>query len=305
MIIHPPVSRFAERLEGLNGRRAWTVIAAGTLAIMVADSAAPGVFAPLLLLVVCAACWCLGTRAGYGVGFALAALSVVPYVVDGDWRHPWLLALAVAVRLATFCFVAATFAGCRTLYDRALFMAQRDRMTGALNPESFRERSIGTVEAARATGQTMLLAILDLDDFKSLNNRHGHAAGDAVLRAFARGASGIIRAEDHFGRLGGDEFAFLAPVRSQSDGEILAATLHQRLSAVLAETPYPVTCSMGALIIGAEAPRDVPAMIHMVDVLMYAVKRAGKNAVRIASASAELISKNQDFTRPLRVEATA
>lgn len=169
---------------------------------MVADCAAPGVFAPLYLVVVCAACWCLGPRAGYGVGFAGALLAVAAYVAAGDWRHPLLLASAVAVRLVTFCFVAATFAGCRTLYDRASYLAQRDLMTGALNQESFREQAIKTLETAKAGDQTMLLTILDLDDFKSLNNRHGHAAGDAVLRTFARGVGAIIRREDYFGRLG-------------------------------------------------------------------------------------------------------
>lgn len=270
---------------------------------MVADYAAPGVFAPLYLLVVCAACWCLGPRAGYGIAFFGAILATAAFLFASDWRHPLLLALAVGVRLATFGFVAATFAGCRTLYDRASFLAERDRMTGALNPESFREQAMQAFEAAKTGNRTMLLAILDLDDFKSLNNRHGHAAGDAVLRALAHGVSAIVRREDHFGRLGGDEFAFLAPVRSQRDGEILAATLHQRLSKVLAQTPYPVTCSMGALIIPPETPRDVPAMIHLVDMLMYAVKQAGKNAVRIANTSAELVSQHQDFARPLQVAA--
>jgi diguanylate cyclase (GGDEF)-like protein len=301
---HVYVSRFAERLEGLKGRQAWSVIIVATLAIMAADYTAPSVFAPLYLVVVCAACWCLGRRASYGVALGDAFLAILAYIAAGDWRHPILVGLAVAVRFATFCFVASIIAGCRTLYDRSQFLAHRDRMTGALNQETFRERAIDTMEMAKASEQTMLLAILDLDDFKTLNNRHGHAAGDAVLRAFARAAKGILRREDQFGRLGGDEFAFLAPVDSHRDGEILAATLHQRLSAVLAETSYPVTCSMGALIIGSDAPRDIPAMIHIVDVLMYAVKRAGKNAVRIASASAELVSQNRDFTRPLEVAVT-
>lgn len=305
MNTHIRVSGLAERLDGLSRRRVWTFISVGALAIHGADLYAPGVFAPLFHVVVCVACWCLGTRAGYGVAFVGAALTILPFSVIGDWQHPWLLAIAVSVRLATFCFVAATIAGCRTLYDRAVFMAQRDRMTGALNHESFHERMIEAMKTARATDQTMLLAILDLDDFKSLNNHHGHAAGDAVLRAFARGAKAIIQQKDQFGRLGGDEFAFLAPVHSHRDGEIFAATLHQRLSAVLADTPYTVTCSMGALIIRpSEARCDVPAILHLVDLLMFAVKRAGKNAVKIASATTEMISENSDFSRPLPI-ATA
>jgi hypothetical protein len=81
-------------------------------------------------------------------------------------------------------------------------------MTDALNKETFRERLIHRLDLAVPARQSFLLAILDLDDFKGINNRHGHVAGDEVLRAFAQGARKTIRREDDFGRIGGDEFAF-------------------------------------------------------------------------------------------------
>ena len=95
-------------------------------------------------------------------------------------------------------------------YYRALSLAVRDRMTDALNKETFRERVIHRLDLAVPARQSFLLAILDLDDFKGLNNRHGHVAGDEVLRTFAQGARGIIRREDDFGRIGGDEARRLA-----------------------------------------------------------------------------------------------
>ena len=66
-----------------------------------------------------------------------------------------------------------------------------------------------------------------------------------------------------------------------------ARSLHKRLSSVLAGTPHPVTCSMGALLIQPETPRDEPSLMHAVDQLMYAVKRAGKNAVEIGRAATD------------------
>jgi GGDEF domain-containing protein len=68
---------------------------------------------------------------------------------------------------------------------------------------------------------------------------------------------------------------------SAEEGVYFARLLHKRLSSVLAGTPHPVTCSMGALLISPDTPRDEPSLMHAVDQLMYAVKRAGKNAVEI------------------------
>ncbi|MCF8709235.1 GGDEF domain-containing protein [Rhizorhapis sp. SPR117] len=299
-----PIGRLAVLLDSLNEKQAWAAVLAATLAVTIADYALPGIgFAPLFIPITCAACWCLGTRAGYAIATGAAALAVAPYMAVSDHGHPLLLAAQIAVRLATFCFVAATIAGFRRLFDRARFLASRDRMTGALNHETFRERARETLDAALSTRQTLLLMILDLDDFKTLNDRHGHAAGDEVLRAFAREACDIIRREDDFGRIGGDEFALLVPVHSAQEGEVFAATLHKRLSAVLAGTPHPVTCSMGALVIAPDAPRDEAEVLHLVDGLMYAVKRAGKNAVRIGHATVETVATARDYSRPLRVGA--
>ncbi|MFC3216353.1 GGDEF domain-containing protein [Novosphingobium panipatense] len=117
----------------------------------------------------------------------------------------------MAVRAVTYGFVAAIVLSFRRSFDREHHLAARDRMTDALNKETFRERVIHRLDLAVPARQSFLLAILDLDDFKGINNRHGHVAGDEVLRAFAQGARKAIRREDDFGRIGGDEFAFCFP----------------------------------------------------------------------------------------------
>ena len=77
-----------------------------------------------------------------------------------------------------------------------------------------------------------------------------------------------------------------------------ARLLHKRLSSVLADTPHPVTCSMGALLISPDTPRDEPSLMHAVDQLMYAVKRAGKNAVEIGRA---MTDRGRDAPVPSRL----
>ena len=214
-----------------------------------------------------------------------AVLAVVPHVAELPRLSPALLGARMAVRAVTYVIVAAIVLSFRRSFDREHHLAARDRMTDALNKETFRERVIHRLDLAVPARQSFLLAILDLDDFKGINNRHGHVAGDEVLRAFAQGARGIVRWEDDFGRIGGDEFAFLLPVHSAQEGVYFARVLHKRLSSVLAGTPHPVTCSMGALLIQPDTPRDEPSLMHAVDQLMYAVKRAGKNAVEIGCAT--------------------
>src|SRR3546814_14264703 len=94
-----------------------------------------------------------------------------------------------------------------------------------------------------------MLVLLDLDDFKAANDRAGHLAGDEILRAFAKGVSAIMRREDLIGRIGGDEFALLVRVPSIAEGQCIARDIHARLSAVLAQSRYPVTRS-AALCVG-------------------------------------------------------
>jgi len=157
-------------------------------------------------------------------------------------------------------------------------------MTGTLNKEVFHRRCATAIEDAGRARQPLLLVILDLDDFKAINNREGHLAGDDVLRTFAKGASSIIRREDLIGRIGGDEFALLVRVPSIAEGQGFARDLHARLSAVLAEGRHPVTCSMGALLISPHAPRDAGELMHAADLAMYRAKQTGKNAVEISRA---------------------
>jgi len=280
-----PVGRLAEHLESLSRERAWLAIVAATTVIAAANFFFPAIgFAPLYMPVICGACWALGAREGYFVAIVTAFLTAVPALHAPPDLSLALLALRVAVRVAPFLSIAAIVTSFRRSYDRELFHAHRDRMTGTLNKEVFHRRCAQAIEDARHTRRTLLLVLLDLDDFKTANDRAGHLAGDEILRAFAKGVSAIMRREDLIGRIGGDEFALLVRVPSIAEGQGIARDLHARLSAVLATSPHPVTCSMGALLIPPDAPRTISELIHAADQTMYRAKRGGKNAVEIDKA---------------------
>lgn len=101
-------------------------------------------------------------------------------------------------------------------------------MTGTLNKEVFQRRCARAIHDAQPNQQTLLLIILDLDNFKAVNSRDGHQAGDEVLRTFANGVSSIMRREDLIGRIGGDEFSLLIRVPSIAEGQdfLRATFLH-------------------------------------------------------------------------------
>lgn len=284
---HLPVGRLAERLESLSREQTWFAILAATLLLTTADRQWPDLgLVPLYVPVICTAAWKLGERAGYIVALVAALMATAAYVGGAPSLQGSVIAGRVTIRIVTYLFVATIITSFRRSYDRERFHAHQDRMTGTLNKEVFHRRSATAIEDARHTGQTLLLILLDLDDFKAVNSREGHQAGDEVLRTFAKGASSIMRREDLIGRIGGDEFALLIRVPSIAEGHGFARDVHARLTAVLAESRYPVTCSMGALLIPPDAPLEAGALMHAADLAMYRAKQTGKNAVEVERAGA-------------------
>jgi diguanylate cyclase (GGDEF)-like protein len=140
------------------------------------------------------------------------------------------------------------------------------------------------VAQAQRRGDSLVVAYIDLDGFKGVNDGFGHAAGDMLLRQFAESAVGAIRAHDLFARIGGDEFIALLTVASCPQGDTAAERLHDRLSRILRDIGHDVTCSVGALVLDSRQVTLPERMIEAADELMYEVKHSGKNALRIARA---------------------
>jgi diguanylate cyclase (GGDEF)-like protein len=122
-------------------------------------------------------------------------------------------------------------------------------------------------------------AYLDLDNFKEVNDRLGHAAGDALLHDVAATLHTHTRATDLVARLGGDEFALLFPDTEAAGAATLLGRLHATLLQEMAGKGWPTTCSMGAATF-FQAPRDVDVMLRRVDALMYSAKRGGKGRIQ-------------------------
>jgi diguanylate cyclase (GGDEF)-like protein len=240
------------------------------------------------LLTCCFASWCLGATAGFLVGVVTIILAAILNGFHTGFPLPRQeLATGQIVwntvsRLTSTSILVILAAGLRGALDLERQRAETDILTGVLNKSAFIARMDGTIARARARGAALVLGYIDLDGFKAVNDLHGHAAGDALLCAFAHAGAEMIRGSGLFARFGGDEFVLLLTVPDCKQGDKVAEALHGRLATILQRTGYPVTCSMGVLVLEGIEIADCTALIDGADRLMYEVKRSGKNAIRIA-----------------------
>jgi diguanylate cyclase (GGDEF)-like protein len=157
--------------------------------------------------------------------------------------------------------------------------AFHDALTGLANRALFRDRLDHAMALHRRDGGGLAVLFLDLDDFKAVNDRHGHAAGDRVLKQAAERLTAGVREGDTVARLGGDEFAVLR----EGPGDAMA-TAEALLAAV--GTPYDVdgrTVTVGASVGFVDAAEHSGAtadwLVRRADAAMYAGKRSGKNTL--------------------------
>jgi diguanylate cyclase (GGDEF)-like protein/PAS domain S-box-containing protein len=162
-------------------------------------------------------------------------------------------------------------------------LADSDPLTGVLNRRAFDEAASGACAAARAHGQAFAVIAFDLDAFKALNDRHGHAAGDAALRLLVDAARADIRAGDLIGRLGGDEFAVALPRAGGDFAERIASRLRRTLAGMVrhAVGMPRFTASFGVAA-SADPGESFTATLARADEALYRAKQAGRDRVVLA-----------------------
>jgi diguanylate cyclase (GGDEF)-like protein/PAS domain S-box-containing protein len=165
----------------------------------------------------------------------------------------------------------------------ATLLATTDELTGIANRRAFMNQLQREIAGAAEYGWPLTVALFDVDHFKSVNDRYGHAVGDRVLQQVARRASGIVRAGDLVGRVGGEEFGIVMPGASAEDASRVAERLREAMSVVDPdEVGLPnVTVSIG--IAARDRQRDATTLLAAADAALYSAKDAGRNRVRIAA----------------------
>lgn len=230
------------------------------------------------------AAWYAGRRAALFV-CAASGLSwlAVAYATSGHFSSPFIAYWNASVRLGFMVILAHITAAFKASLEQEREMARTDYLTGAINGRSFGELAAAEIARAQRHAHPFSVAYLDVDDFKLVNDRHGHSAGDRLLKLIADTVRQNVRAMDSVARLGGDEFAVLMPETDERAARAVISRVRRQLLKTVRGAGWRVTFSVG--VVTWELPPDsVDEMLRAADDLMYSAKHLGKNTVRYTVA---------------------
>ena len=246
------------------------------------------------------------------VGFAGMSLANISRIVahahqidDGaaiDLHAP---VIAIYVGVLLICDVLANVGFVLLIADRVhewvLQLARTDHLTGALSRGALYTQAQRDLQLARRQRTYTAAFIVDIDHFKTINDTHGHATGDAILRHVALHGQAVLRCTDLFGRYGGDEFVAILPETDLDTAATIAERLRESVSRPTPGThPLPrglpgVTVSIGVATV-AEGGQTIDELIAQADAALYRAKHAGRNCTRVRDDAAEVLEPP-----PLRV----
>ena len=224
--------------------------------------------------------WFAGKNAGIAIslmsGFAWFVADLLTMSGAG---HPSIPYLNLVSKLGFFLIVNLTVSSLRASLEKEREMARTDFLTQVANSRYFAEIASTEIKRAGRYQHPFTVAYLDIDDFKSVNDRWGHSTGDELLALAADTIRKNIRATDSIARLGGDEFALLLPETGYEAASVVIQKVHQSLQAAMGRQEWPVTFSIGVVTF-LTPPDSVDGMIKVADAFMYSVKHSGKNRIK-------------------------
>jgi diguanylate cyclase (GGDEF)-like protein len=165
-------------------------------------------------------------------------------------------------------------------------LANTDPLTQVLSRRAFKDQAGRAVALALRHSQPLSAIVLDLDHFKSINDTHGHAIGDAVITGTIQACAASLRGTDIVGRLGGEEFAFVLPQTERSAALEVAEKLRvaiERLPLRANGRELKVTASFGVAALD-HVTRDIEELLRRADLALYEAKAAGRNQCKAALA---------------------
>jgi diguanylate cyclase (GGDEF)-like protein len=154
-----------------------------------------------------------------------------------------------------------------------------DYLTKVNNRKSIESILRKEFNRAKRYEHPLSLIILDIDDFKKINDTYGHNMGDKVLKEFAKIVVSTIRETDHIGRWGGEEFILVATETALEDAVLLAEKIRERVSEFSFPCPEKVSCSVGVAELKEQENADI--LVNHTDLAMYEAKKNGKNKVHV------------------------
>ena len=227
---------------------------------------------------------------GKTVGWLLSIASILTIIIANDFVNLKLNPLTLNTSLLSIVignFIALFYTNKINEYESFMhkenkelnLLASTDCLTGIMNQRIFNEVSNQYFEIAKQHGHDMSLLVLDIDNFKVVNDTHGHPAGDAVLVQFANVVQSLLRKNDIYARVGGEEFAILLFKINLEDAYLLAEKLRTLIEVIDLEYKDQIinlSTSIGVVQI-KEEDQDFEALFNRADKALYEAKQNGRN----------------------------
>jgi len=232
---------------------------------------------------------------GDAATFSEQAITATVNLPNGGWqlaaqpRGGWPAARPNSTVFAGLSLLLALGIGALTLAVRSRgnaiqLMANTDALTGVLSRHAFMQRADTETQRALRYGRPMSCIMLDIDNFKTVNDTWGHACGDAVLVGFAQRVATLVRSSDMLGRIGGEEFAIVAPETSREQATTLAEHIRAGVMDLVIEfgqERIARTMSCGVAELQAEGD-TLETLMAAADSALYQAKNEGGNRVCVA-----------------------
>lgn len=181
--------------------------------------------------------------------------------------------------------VARDVSASKQMEEQLVALSRTDELTGASNRRHFLDKSEDVIGMMKRYQRPVSMMIADLDNFKLVNDNHGHHAGDLALKAFAEICRGEIRESDIFGRLGGEEFGLLLPETTIQDAQVLAERILSATNSLAISwdgQTIRFTVSIGLIELN-EDDTTLNKVMHRADLAMYQAKAQGRNQIVTAT----------------------
>lgn len=236
------------------------------------------------LIPVATVTWYAGKDCGVFMAFVS---SLAWYFADELAGHP-LSSLMIPmwnalVQLVGFWLFVRVLARLHEQLDEARRLARSDPLTGALSGRALLDLATVELERVRRYGHPLTLVCFDLDDFKTLNEKHGHEVGDQLLQGVVRTLLGNLRTMDVVARWGGDEFMLLLPETGPEQAQMVVPRVREKLHELMRRNAWPVTISTGVVTFFSCPPPDAApvdeALRHALE-LSSTAKAQAKGSIR-------------------------